>query len=111
MNLINFLFINLTFVIVVLGLLVSLLEPYIPNFIKQSVRYGKHAHKGQQDQMVRKIEVPKSWFSHFYVFAMLWSWGFLYLAVDLYFLGGKSSELLLKYLDFSCGNNRKAESE
>lgn len=94
-----------------MGLLITLLEPYIPDFIKQSVRYGKHAHKGQQDQMVQKLEVPKSWFSHFYVFALLWSWGFLYLAVNVYFMGGAPSELMLKYLDFSCGDDRSVESE
>lgn len=111
MNLINFLFLNLTFSMVIMGLLVNVLDPYIPNFIKQSVRYGKHAHKGEQDQMVKKLEVPKSWFSHFYVFALLWSWGFFYQAVNIYFMGGAPSELMLKYLDFSCGDDRAEESK
>jgi 3-oxo-5-alpha-steroid 4-dehydrogenase 3 len=79
--------------------------------IKQTFRYGKHAHKGKSDKLVEKIEIPKAWFKHFYIFSLLWSWLFLYLAVDVYFLGGRPSRFLISYLDFSCGRERAVESE
>lgn len=128
MDLIKLLFLQLTFCIVVLGSLVSLVEPYlpgeikelsnlqsindflIPDIIKQSFRYGKHAHKGKSEKLVEKTEMPKSWFKHFYVFAFIWSWLFLYLAVDVYFSGSKPSKFLIGYLNLSCGSDRQSES-
>lgn len=111
MNLINILFLQLTFVIVVLGTLMNLIENYLPTAIKQMFRYGKHAHKETPDKLVQLIEIPKAWFSHFYVFAIVWSWASLSLAVAVYFLSYQPHRYLIGYLDLSCGSDRKAESE
>lgn len=110
MNLIDILFMQLTFVIVILGTLMSLIEKYLPTAIRQTFRYGKHAHKEKSDKLVEKIEIPKAWFSHFYVFAIVWSWGCFILATSVYFFGHQPHRYLISYLDLSCGNNRSAES-
>jgi 3-oxo-5-alpha-steroid 4-dehydrogenase 3 len=84
----------------------------LPTRIKQMFRYGKHSLKGEQsDKLVSKIEIPKAWFGHFYVFAFVWSWSAVTAAVAIYFFDYEPHEYLIKYLDFSCGDNRQAESE
>lgn len=111
MNLINILFMQLTFVIVILGTLMNLVEKYLPAFIKQSFRYGKHAHKENPDKLVEKIEIPKAWFSHFYVFAIFWSWISLMLAVGVYFFDYQPHSYIINFLDLSCGSDRSVESK
>lgn len=110
-NLINILFMQLTFVIVILGTLISLIEKYLPAAIKQTFRYGKHASKEKSDKLVEKIEIPKAWFSHFYVFAIVWSWAWFVITVNVYFFGYELHPYIIKYLDFSCGSDRTAESK
>lgn len=111
MNLINILFVQLTIVIVVLGTLMNLLERYLPTAIKQTFRYGKHAHKEKSDKLVELIEIPKAWFSHFYVFAIIWSFIWLVMAINVYFFDYQLHKYLAAYLDLSCGSDRKAESK
>lgn len=110
-NLINILFLQLTFVIVVLGSLMSVIESKLPDSIRQMFRFGKCAHKGNSDRLIEIIEIPKSWFSHFYVFAIFWSWFWSILAISIYFYGYQPNKLLLNYLDLSCGRDRGAESK
>jgi 3-oxo-5-alpha-steroid 4-dehydrogenase 3 len=112
LNLINILFLQLTFVIVVLGSLMNLIEKYLPTSIKQMFRYGKHALKGEKsDKLVESIEIPKSWFSHFYNFALIWSWSMTILAISVYFYDYQPPKAFIAYLDFSCGKDRKVESK
>jgi 3-oxo-5-alpha-steroid 4-dehydrogenase 3 / polyprenol reductase len=102
---------QLTFVIVILGSLMTLIENHLPNSIRQAFRYGKHASKEKSDKLVELIELPKAWFSHFYVFAIFWSWASLLLAISVYFYQYQPGSYLIGYLDLSCGDDRKAESE
>lgn len=110
LNLINLLFLQLTLVIVVLGSLMNLIEKYLPTSIRKIFRYGKHAY-GKSDKLVESIEIPKSWFSHFYNFALVWSWTMTILAISVYFYDYKPPKWFISYLDFSCGKDREVESE
>lgn len=74
-------------------------------------RYGKHSHKDGNDKLIKLIEIPKSWFSHFYVFAIFWSWFWFVLAICIYFYDYQPSPFLMSYLDLSCGSDRKSESK
>lgn len=112
MNLINLLFLQLTLVIVILGTLMNSIEKYLPVSIRQMFRYGKYAHKGDKsNKLVEKIEIPKSWFSHFYIFALFWSWSLTILAVSVYFFNYQPHPYFITYLDFSCGKDRQVESK
>lgn len=109
LHLVNTIFIGFTVIIVVLGSLMNLVEPLLPTFIKQSYRYGKHRHKGPEDKLVSKMEVPKSWFAHFYVFAFSWSMLALYLVLKGIIMHSVAPEYVLEFLDFVAGGaaNRK----
>lgn len=111
MDLIKLLFLQLTLVMVLLGSLMNSVEKYLPSYIRKIFRFGKHSYQSENsyDKLVERIEVPKSWFKHFYIFAVIWSWLGFILAFSVYFLNYHPHMLLLKYLDFSCGTNREIE--
>ncbi|XP_015717744.1 polyprenol reductase [Coturnix japonica] len=45
-------------------------------FFQDLIRYGKTKRGGQQAAWLRRLQVPKRWFTHFYVVSILWN-GFL----------------------------------
>lgn len=103
MNILNFIFINFTSVIVLFAVLLNFFEPYLPNFISQSFRYGKHCHKGHQNGLINWIELPKSFFKHFYAFALFWSlWG-LYLIIKGIILKSAVPEGIMYFFDLIAG--------
>ena len=110
-NLVNFLLVQLIFTIVILGGLVTTLEKYLPAFVAQTFRYGKHAYKGKSVGFVAASEVPKSWFKHFYVFAFLWSSLAYFYVINLYFYGVKVPNYVVKFLDLTCSANRESRSK
>lgn len=110
-NLINFLFAQLIVIIVLLGGLIATIEKYLPSLISQTFRYGKHAHKGPQDRLVSLLEVPKSWFKHFYVFAALWSAAGFYFMVNTYLVGQPAPSYLIDFLDVMATTKRTARSK
>lgn len=110
LNIVNIIFIGFTMIIVILGSLINAVEPMLPAFIRQSYRYGKHSYKGPEDKFVSKMEVPKSWFAHFYVFAFSWSMLALYLILKSIIMHSVASDYVLEFLDYVAGGatNRKA---
>ncbi|ALC38902.1 CG7840 [Drosophila busckii] len=110
-NLIQVTFIVFIITIVLFGSLMTLVESHLPNCIRQSFRYGKHSHKGQTDLLVSYLEVPKAWFSHFYVFAFGWSMLALYLITSCIWREQLAPECVLRFLDFMCGgrSNRSVQ--
>lgn len=108
-NIVNTILIVFTVVILVMGGLMTLVEPMLPAFIKQSYRYGKHCYKGPKDNLVSKVEVPKSWFAHFYIFALSWSIISLYLVLKGIIMHSTAPQYVVDFLDFMAGGvtNRK----
>lgn len=106
---VNTIFAGFTILIVIFGSLINLIEPMLPVFIKQSFRYGKHKHKDPQDAIVTKSEIPKSWFGHFYVFALTWSLWALYLVLKGIITHSEAPDYVLFFLDLVGGGaqNRK----
>lgn len=96
----------MTLAIVVVGNLMNFIEHRLPTFIVQSFRYGKFSYTGRTS--FKLIEVPKSWFKHFYLFSSLFSLYALYLAIDVYLYHAKLPEYILQYFDFFCGTGRAA---
>lgn len=102
-NIVNTIFIGFTVIIVIFGSLLNFVEPHLPAFIRQSFRYGKHCYKGPEDKLVSKLEVPKSWFGHFYVFAFSWSMLALYLVLKGIIMHNIAPDYVLDFLDFVAG--------
>lgn len=87
LTLLEFIFINLALTTVITGYLINNFEEYIPAFIIKGFRYGAFAYQGPEAGFLKTIEIPKSWYRHFYIFAVglcsfLWI-----LMVSAYFLG------------------------
>lgn len=110
-NFVNILYINLILVIVILGSLIQFIEPYVPVSIKQTFRYGKHSFKGEGNVLVSKMEVPKSWFKHFYVFAFLWSVGGWWITFQCFIQGKQVPSFVIQFLNILCTNTRPNNSK
>ncbi|XP_037032314.1 polyprenol reductase [Bradysia coprophila] len=110
MNFIDLIFINFIVVIVILGVLINFIEPYLPTFITQTFRYGKHSYKGVPNKIAQLTEIPKSYFKHFYVFALIWSILITYLVTWTYVGGYAIPEFVVTGLDVICGRNRQVKT-
>lgn len=106
-NLIDFMFINFSLLLVFVGALLNFLEPHLPLFLTQSFRYGKHESKGEKSALVCLLEAPKSWFKHFYIFALGWSVFALYLTLKGIILKCTAPEFVLDALDFLGGTSQR----
>lgn len=103
--------IRLTFVLLsiftgTLGMLINVLESYLPTLLTRSYRYGKYSDKINQP-IVAQCEVPKKWFQHFYLMAAPGSTLVLYLIIQEYFVRGSTPEVVFSILNLSLGSSRK----
>lgn len=107
-NFIDLIFIYFILTIVILGALINECESSLPAIIVQTFRYGKHAYNGIPSKLVSKCEIPKSYFKHFYAFAIVWSSLVFTLATFIYALEGTATapKWVIACLDALCGNNR-----
>jgi len=55
---------------VIFSFLINLLEPYTPKILSDTFGYGKTTNENL-NVIVRLIQVPKSYFFHFYIFAVI----------------------------------------
>ena len=56
--------------LVISSLLINLLEPITPKIISDALGYGKTTNSNLST-LIKFIQVPKSYFTHFYIFATL----------------------------------------
>lgn len=106
-NLVDFIFISFTITMVIFSALINTIEPYLPISLRQSIRYGKFAYKGKdQDKFVSLLELPKSWFKHFYVFAAIYSTFAIVLVLLVYLRGWTVPGFVIGFLDLVYGFNR-----
>ena len=47
-------------------------EPYLPEFMVELFRYGKTLNGPARTTFVKLISVPKSYFTHFYIFSSIY---------------------------------------
>ena len=109
-NLIELIFINFGVTIIVLALLININEEHLPKIIVQTFRYGKHAYKGAPSQLIASCEIPKGYFKHFYVFAIVWAGLISSLGAAVYCAHVQLPEWILSGLDLLCGSERHAKS-
>jgi len=91
------------------GLVNSYLEKYIPRLFSDAFRYGKTLRNDSSHYLIRFIEVPKSYFLHFYIFATVFISFLLYRCVDTYLLGNKVPRWMINSLDV-LGTAKRANS-
>lgn len=110
-NFVDLVFIQFTLTIVILAILINVSEAYLPAIILQTFRYGKHAYNGIPSQLVSRCEIPKSYFKHFYVFAIVWSLIVFGLSSIVYVGQWTIGSWLIRGLEALCGDNRVVSSE
>lgn len=108
MNYVQILFSLFTTSVIACGSLINYFEKYLPQFISQSFRYGKFSVVGKKS--ILTIEVPKSWFKHFYVLAVILFTYLLSVIIAVYLCEFKVPYYLLQILDTLCGEERYAHS-
>ena len=88
---------------------ISLLEPVLPTAILELFRYGKTLNGPVQSSLVALISVPKSYFTHFYIFSSIYVPALLCLA--FWESSGRSlPDQVTPALDFICTSNRTANT-
>lgn len=111
MNWIDLIFIYFILTIVVFAICINVSECNISPVLLQTFRYGKHAYKGKPSRLVQAVEVPKSYFKHFYVFAIVWAILIFGLVFNTYILGTTVPVFILDALDLLCGKERVVTSK
>lgn len=111
LNIIDLIFIYFTATIIILAIGINMSEDNLPTALLQTFRYGKHAYRGSPSRLVTTFEIPKSYFKHFYVFAIVWAICIFYLCLSVYAFGTTVPEWIIDALDLLCGSNRVATSE
>lgn len=106
MNWIDLIFIYFTLTVVVFAIFINVSESNISPIFLQTFRYGKHAYKGKPSRFVEAFEVPKSYFKHFYVFAIIWAILIFGLMFNVYILGTSVPGWIIDVLDLLCGSDR-----
>ncbi|KAF3420306.1 hypothetical protein E2986_10488 [Frieseomelitta varia] len=106
-NIIRIIFIFSSLFVGIIGLLLNYMESYLPCVITRTYRYGKFSVDKYQP-LVAKVEVPKRWFKHFYIFAAPASSYVLYLVICKYLWNDNISKNVIWILDICLGSFRQA---
>lgn len=105
MNFIRVLFSLLTVVIIIYSSIINFFESRLPQFLSQIFRYGKFS---SEKRSKLAIEVPKSWFKHFYILAFFLYTYLLWLVTAAYIFNRNVPDHVTYFLDLSCGSERVA---
>lgn len=107
-NYVQLTFALLTSSLIAVGSLINYFEKYLPAFISQIFRYGKFAYNGKNSYLIKPIQVPKSWFRHFYFVSSNLTLFTLYLVVNAYVFEVGPPLWVIRLLDCCCGSLRNA---
>ena len=89
--------------------IISLLEPVLPTAVLELFRYGKTLNGPVQSSLVGLISVPKTYFTHFYIFSSIYIPLLLCLAI-VEASGGKLPEPVKPSLDLLCTSDRTSNT-
>ncbi|KAJ8933464.1 hypothetical protein NQ318_011287 [Aromia moschata] len=100
----------LTTNIILIGSLLNAFENMLPIFLIKMLRYGKFTCKAQLPKMYSTfiLEVPKSWFKHFYILAVLTYSYIVYLTISTYIFKKEIPVWFNTLLTLLCGEGRTA---
>ncbi|XP_071949465.1 polyprenal reductase-like [Antedon mediterranea] len=71
-------------------------SPYTPLFIKDLSMYGKVVSARSKTIIEKVIQIPKSYFKHYYLTSMISNGYLLWVLVNVYFLGGQAPSWYIK---------------
>ncbi|XP_018579620.1 polyprenol reductase [Anoplophora glabripennis] len=96
----------LTSTIILGSSLLNTLESKLPIFFVENFRYGKFGVKNKVSKIV--VKVPKSWFKHFYMFAIYFFPYIFYLVTSTYMFNSDVPKWFIQLLNITCGEDRVA---
>lgn len=95
---------------IIFGGLINYLETFVPQILSDAFRYGKTSKSTSNSSfLVRAIEVPKHYFTHFYVFASVYVGLIWAMSLGVFVFGVPAPEIFLDFLDFF-GTSARRES-
>lgn len=89
---------------------ISLLEDHLPTAVLELFRYGKTLNGPVKSSLVSIISVPKSYFTHFYIFSSVYIPTLLYLSFSHYTTNIPVSPTVISGLDFVCSSSRSVNT-
>lgn len=108
-NLIWLILIFFTFYMIFFGFLIHFLTPLTPKIISDAFGYGKTTN-ANLSTLVRWIQVPKAYFTHFYVFSVLLMAFLWMMTVKTVILEQPNFQSLDHFLNFVCQENRMTKT-
>lgn len=111
MNLLKLLFAQMSLVIIIFGGLINAIEHHLPVFISRSFRYGKYGTQHTSKGFLKAIEVPKSWFKHFYIYSSILSTVYIIFLTRIYFFNSPVPQWVIDLLNTSYGVPRYTSSK
>jgi len=90
---------------------ISMLEDHLPNAVLELFRYGKTLNGPVRSSLVSLIVVPKSYFTHFYIFSSVFIPLLLYLTIISYTTRTQASSFVISSLDFVCSASRSVGTD
>lgn len=109
---INLIWVLLGFIsvfIIFFGGLVNYWATFLPKFVHDVFRYGKTHKSDNRNSLIQMIEIPKHYYSHYYIFTLLYGSILWFLAIGVYFLEVPAPQFVLSFLDF-VGTVNRSES-
>jgi len=90
---------------------ISLLENHLPTAVLELFRYGKALNGPVKSSLVGFISVPKSYFTHFYIFSSIYVPSILILTISHYVYNNPVSPRVINFLDVVCTMDRSANTD
>ncbi|CAH1970472.1 unnamed protein product [Acanthoscelides obtectus] len=109
MNFVLLYYAAMSWTMIMYSSLVNFFEDYLPRILVEAFKYGKCACN-EKTKLVSKIEVPKAWFKHFYVIAVIVFSYIFYATTWVYVVGGDVAEWFSNFLNICCGQGRVAHT-
>ena len=92
---------------IVYNSIISLGEPYLPLFVLELFRYGKTLDGPVKNPLVKLISVPKTYFTHFYIFSSVYVPALLLMALYYYTNQSQVPDEIQHFLNVVCSHQRK----
>jgi len=89
---------------------ISLMEDYLPTAVLELFRYGKTLNGPVKSSLISLIIVPKSYFTHFYIFSSIYIPTLLFLSLSHYTSNVPVSSYVITGLDLVCTASRSVNT-